>query len=297
MLHREALFSGPSQFDVRQPIRLLTSQIDGKRTSVFMNKLPSAFYRQTSQSRYEPSVATIGPWSPELQHGGPPSALLTHALRVYPSAGQFKIARITIEILSAVPVTPCEIKVGVVRGGKRIQLLRGEYLSEGKTYLIAHAWRFISEPGVTGTISDAYEMPLLPEPQDQKFFPGVTCFPYGDALEWRFSKGGFDVLGPATVWTRPRIPLIDNLETDGLEALVLMIDSANGISAELDILKWTFVTVDLTVGLYRQPEGDWVGMDARTVMGGEGIGQTTTIFFDSKGKVGQSIHTLFIRPR
>lgn len=262
-----------------------------------MKNLPSAFYRQIDLNKYEPSEATIGPWSPDLQHGGPPSALLTHALRTYPSSGQFKVVRIAIEILSAVPVKPCEIKVEVVRAGKRVELLKGEYISEGKTYLIAHAWRFISEPGVTGTISDSYKMPPFPEPQTQRFFPGVSSFPYGDALEWRFAEGGFDVLGPASVWTRPRIPLIGNLEIDGLEALVLMIDSANGISAELDISKWSFVPVDLVIGLYRQPVGPWVGMDARTVIEDDGIGQATTVFFDRKGKVGQSMHTLFIRQK
>lgn len=262
-----------------------------------MNDLSAAFFRQISKSEFEPSIATIGPWSPDFQHGGPPSALLTHALRTYPSSRQFVVSRVTIELLSAVPVKPCEIKIEVVRGGKRIELLRGEYISEGKTYLIAHAWRIISEAGVTTAISDSYEIPLLPGPQPHKSFPGVSYFPYGDALEWRFTEGGYDSLGPATVWTRPRIPLIENHEIDGLEALVLMIDSANGISAELDILKWTFVPVDLTVGIYRQPEGPWIGMAARTVMGNDGIGQTSTIAFDSKGKVGQSLHTLFIRPK
>lgn len=262
-----------------------------------MNNLPESFFIQTGQRTFEPTEATIGPWSPNFQHGGPPSALLTHALRTYPSSGPFNVSRVTIELLSAVPVKPCEIKVEVVRAGKRIELLRGEYLSEGKTYLIAHAWRIISETGVTSEISDSYEIPLLPEPQAQKFFPGFDRFPYGEALEWRFTKGGYETLGPATVWTRARIPLIGNLEIDGLEALVLMIDSANGISAELEFQKWSFVPVDLTVGLYRQPEGPWVGMDARTVMSNDGIGQTTTVAFDSKGKVGQSVHTLFIRPR
>lgn len=262
-----------------------------------MNDLPPAFFRQISSSTFEPSEATIGPWSPDFQHGGPPSALLTYALRTYPSEGRFSIARVTIEILSAVPVKPCEITVEVVRSGKRVELLRGEYRSEGKTYLIAHAWRLISEPGVTGAILDSYEMPSLPEPQPQTFFTGMGRFPYGDALEWRFTRGGYDTLGPATVWTRPRIPLIENLEIGGLDALVLMVDSANGISAELDIHKWTFVPVDLTVGIHRQPEGAWFGMDARTVMEDDGIGQTTTVVFDRKGKVGHSMHTLFIRPR
>lgn len=262
-----------------------------------MNDLPTAFFRQLSESVFEPSVATIGPWSPDFQHGGPPSALLTHALRTHMPSGNFVTTRVSIEFFSAVPVKPCEIRVEVVRSGKRVELLKGEYISEGKTYLIAHAWRFLPEPGITSEMSDSFETPSLPEPQPQKFFPGINYFPYGDALEWRFTKGGYDSQGPATVWTRPRIPLIENTEMNGLEALILMVDSANGISAELDILKWSFVPVDMTVGLYRQPEGPWVGMDAQTVMNNDGIGQTTTTVFDSKGKVGQSIHTLFIRPK
>jgi hypothetical protein len=262
-----------------------------------MIDLPAAFFRQTGENRFEPSEATIGPWSPDFQHGGPPSALLTHALRTYRSSLPLTITRVTIEILSAVPVKPCEIRVEVVRGGRRVELLRGEYMADGKTYLIAHAWRFIPEPGVTSVLSDSYEIPPLPGPQPFKSFQGVSYFPYGEAIDWRFTMGGYDTFGPATVWARPRIPLIENLTIDPLEALMLMVDSANGISAELDVRAWTFVPVDLTLGLHRQPEGEWVGMDAHTVIENDGAGQTTTVVFDGRGKVGRSMHSLFIRPK
>lgn len=71
--------------------------------------LPNSFFRQTDNAKYEPTEATIGPWSSELQHGGPPCALLTNALRLFPSTENLKIARVTIEFFSAIPVTPCEI--------------------------------------------------------------------------------------------------------------------------------------------------------------------------------------------
>jgi hypothetical protein len=258
---------------------------------------PAAFFHQTSENSYEPTNATVGPWSPELQHGGPPSALLTHALRTYPMTEDFKIARITIEILGPIPITPCQIRVEKIRGGRQIELLRAEYLSGGKAVMLAQAWRLKAESGITEAVTDSFELPDFPGPQEQRFFTGLGNFPYGDAMEWRFTEGGFDRLGPATVWARPRIPLIEGLVMDGLETLILMIDSANGISAELDIFKWTFVPVDMTVGLLRHPIGPWVGMSAQTTMEHEGIGQTTTTAFDSTGKVGQSIHTLFIRPR
>ena len=53
----------------------------------------------------------------------------------------------------------------------------------------------------------------------------------------------------------------------------------------------------MTVGLYRHPIGPWIGMAARTSMGNEGIGQTTSIAFDTNGSLGRSMHTLFVRPR
>jgi hypothetical protein len=204
---------------------------------------------------------------------------------------------VTIEFFSAVPVKPCEIKIEKARAGRKVELLRGQYISEGKIVLLAHAWRIKSQIGISKFVSDGFEIPELPGSQVQKPFPGVDYFPYMEALEWRFTKGAIDDTGPATVWTRPRIPLIEGSEIKGLEALFLMIDSANGVSAELDILNWTFVPVDMTVGLYRQPIGPWIGMAARTSVGNEGIGQSTATIFDTQGSNGCSIQTLFIRPR
>lgn len=259
--------------------------------------LPTAFYLPTGDGRYTPTEATVGPWSSEFQHGGPPCALLVNALRRFPTDGNLQIAKIAFEFFSAVPVSPCEINIQKIRGGRQVELLRGRYLSQGKTYLLAHAWRMASQPGVSVPVSDDFVLPELPGPQLQKFFQGVDSFPYGESLEWRFTQGAFDRMGPATVWARARIPLIDGRAMDPLDALVLMMDSANGVSAELDILKWTFVPVDMTLGLIRHPIGPWTGMAARTTMGTDGIGQTAGIAFDTKGSVGRSLQTLFIRPK
>jgi Acyl-CoA thioesterase C-terminal domain/Acyl-CoA thioesterase N-terminal domain len=261
------------------------------------SNLPSSFFRQTGERHYEPTEATIGPWSSDSQHGGPPSALIASALRRFASPGDLKIARVTIEFFSAVPIKPCEIKVEKVRAGKKVELLKGRYIADGKIVLLAHAWRIESKAGISEPISDGFEIPQLPGPQVQRSYPGVEYFPYIEALEWRFTKGDFDDMGPATVWTRPKIPLIEGREINDLDSLFLMIDSANGVSAELSILNWTFVPIDMTVGLYRQPIGPWIGMAARTAIGHEGIGQTTTTIFDTKGSHGNSIHTLFVRPR
>jgi hypothetical protein len=76
-----------------------------------------------------------------------------------------------------------------------------------------------------------------------------------------------------------------------------MVDSANGISAELDPRTHLFVPVNLTVSLARAPEGDWVGMSAATSISAEGVGTSHARLFDARGHIGESLQTLFVEPR
>jgi hypothetical protein len=260
-------------------------------------ELPPSFYLDLGENNYQPTEATIGPWSATFQHGGPPIALIAHALRTYPTEHGLRIARITAEILGPVPVAPCAIKVRVIRSGKRIELLQAEMSSGGKPVLIAHAWRLEESTNCVNRVADPFSPPDLPAAQEQRFFPGIDYFPYAQALEWRFTEGSFTEPGPATVWTRPRIPLLENTPNDSLESLLLMLDSANGISAELDIRSWNFVPVDLTLNIHRLPQGLWLGMAAQTMIEPQGIGTVTTAVFDRAGAVGRSLHTLFVRPK
>lgn len=261
------------------------------------HNLSSAFFLPLGGGRYEPTESTIGPWAPGTQHGGPPGALLMHALSTYPSDHDLQIARITIEILGPVPIGACEVSVERLRGGKRIELLRAQYAMGGKVYMTAQAWRTERIAGIVERKPGSFVVPTMPSTETAGFFQGIDYFPYGHALEWRFVEGGFDQLGPATVWARARIPLVEGCEISGLESLILMIDSANGVSAVLDIRQWSYVPVDLSVGLFRLPVGPWVGMSARTVIEPDGIGQTMTTAFDSAGAVGHSMQTLFVRPQ
>jgi acyl-CoA thioesterase len=76
-----------------------------------------------------------------------------------------------------------------------------------------------------------------------------------------------------------------------------MVDSANGVSAELPFWRFTFVPVDLNLVLHRYPRGEWVGMAARTTIERDGIGLTQTRLFDAQGYLGRSLHTLYVAPR
>ncbi len=261
-----------------------------------IDNLPSSFFVDLGEQHFQATEATIGPWSREAQHGGPPIALIAQAMRNYPSPHDLKMARITAEILRPVPVDICRIDVRVLRAGKRVELLEAVMECRGKPVMIAKAWRLEEERDCVEHVRDPFVPPALPDEQEQRYFPGVGPFPYAQAMEWRFTDGNFYSPGPATAWARPRISLIDQAPNHSLDCLLLMLDSANGISAELDINTWSFVPVDLTLNIHRHPKGEWVGMSAQTIIDTSGIGTVTTAVFDQQGAFGRSLHTLFVRP-
>jgi hypothetical protein len=161
----------------------------------------------------------------------------------------------------------------------------------------ATAWHVRVEPGRSPAVPPPFVPPELPQVESEARFPQMGRFPYGDALEWRFVRGGYDRSGPATVWTRCRIPLVRGEALTGLDRVLIAVDSANGVSAELPFAEWTFVPIDLMVVLTREPGQEWVGMDARTIIGSDGVGATDTLLFDADGGIGRAVQTLYVARR
>ena len=68
-----------------------------------------SFFERVADDRYIPTVYTRGPWGPDSQHAGPPAALLGRSVLTRPGAREdMRLARITFEIISPVPLTPPE---------------------------------------------------------------------------------------------------------------------------------------------------------------------------------------------
>ncbi|NBH03888.1 thioesterase family protein, partial [Amycolatopsis sp. SID8362] len=120
---------------------------------------------------------------------------------------------------------------------------------------------------------------------------------YLDAVEWRAVRGGMDVPGPAAVWARPRVPLVDGEEPSGLQRLFTVADSGNGVSNFLDPRQWWFINSELTVHVRRVPAGEWIGLDAVTLVGEHGIGTATSILHDASGPLATGAQALMVRPR
>jgi hypothetical protein len=65
-------------------------------------------------------------WTPVLQHGSPPLALLTRAVEALLTGSGLRIGRLSLEILGALPVAGVRVRAWVDRPGRRIRLLAAE---------------------------------------------------------------------------------------------------------------------------------------------------------------------------
>jgi hypothetical protein len=51
------------------------------------------------------------------------------------------------------------------------------------------------------------------------------------------------------------------------------------------------------VHLHRQPAGEWIGVDATTVVGPTGAGTVSALLHDEDGHTARSAQALIVRPR
>jgi hypothetical protein len=263
-------------------------------------ELPGALYLPTDDG-FEATALTIGPWDPGLQHAGPPAALLLRAAERASGIAVGQTVRMAFDILGPVPVGPVRVCTSVLRPGRRIELVEAELSGEdGRPLMRLTAWRMrVRDDGATPSPpAGPHPAPAPPEEgraEVARFFTEEIA--YHRALDWRFVAGSFNAPGPATAWTAARCELVAGEPMSPLEHLLVMTDAASGISAALDWNTATFANVDLTVALHRPPRGEWLGMDAATVLGDTGTAQCFTVLFDADGPIGRSAQSLFVEPR
>jgi hypothetical protein len=246
---------------------------------------------------FHATVSTTGPWFADAQHVGPPSALLVRAMeRCAPRPGT-QLSRITVEVLGPVPAGEVHVHAEVERPGRAIELLAAEMSAGGRAVLRARAWRLAV--GDTGAVALGEAEPLTPPdhavPRTDRPEGWLPWFV--DALEWRWLKGWLGEPGPGTVWARQRVPLVEGEEPSPLQRLAVVADSGNGAAAPLDIRDWLFVNTELTVHLHRAPVGEWIGVNAHTVVGPTGLGTVSALLFDERGHTGRSAQGLIVRER
>ncbi len=243
---------------------------------------------------------TRGPWDPAMMHGGAPSALLAHAIEQVQPGSELAVTRLTIEFLGGVPVGPVEVGASLAKPGRRFQVVDATLDAGGRRACLARAVRVRREdqPQAAAAPVDL-AAPLRPpdggEPQPM-FVPHDAAMFYPDATEIVHVAGEVGS-GAAAAWIRLRGDLLPGVAPSPLARAAAAADFANGVSSVLPFDDWVFVNTELTIHLHREPAGEWIGLDARTVSGATGAGLSTGVLHDLDGPFGVCAQALFVQRR
>jgi hypothetical protein len=253
-----------------------------------------AYFVPLGGGRFRATEHTSGPWDPGSQHAGPPSALLARALEALAPDPERTLARITLEILGPVPVDEVEVQAAVVRPGRSVAMLEAELRAGGRTAMRARAWSVLR--AAAEDVTDSAATPPRPDAES----PGPRTWPYSGYLhsvEWRFARGGWDEPGPATAWTRLRVPIVPDEEPTPLQRVLAVADSGSGISWVLSFGDWLFINPELTVHLQREAQGEWISLEAETTIAQGGTGLARSVLSDERGPVAYGAQSLLVAPR
>jgi Thioesterase-like superfamily len=262
---------------------------------------PSSAYVALDNGACASTDLTRGPWHPDHQHAGPPIALMARGIeRAAAALGLTHIARLTANLLRPIPIAELTVEVQTEYAGRNVAHFSARLNAGGKEVarVTAVAQREASldiPPGLPG-----HPLPHAPRPVEESppaRFPFSTTMPgYQDLIESRVAEGVF-FRGPSAVWFRMRHPLVFGEEPSALQRVAVAADSGNGISGILDFKRYIYVNSDLTINLLRKAEGDWICIDARTLLGPNGGGLAEARIFDAQGLIGRSTQSLAIRLR
>jgi hypothetical protein len=258
---------------------------------------PEAYYLPRGSGRYEPTRATESPWDRKAQHGGPPAALLAQVIE-QTVQGPFRIGRLSVDFLGSIPLREAVVEIFPIKTGRRVHLTEARMVVDGRVAVTARAWHIATaDRPPTGGGEQTAPPPVPPRPATQPFYPGLEDWAYGRSIEWRFTAGSFDSLGAADVWTQVRLPLIDGQALTGQDRVLIVADSANGLSLSLPLEQWLSIPPAMTATLLRPPAGEWVHLACRTYLADDGVGLAHADLSDPDGLIGEVAQPLLVRKR
>jgi hypothetical protein len=262
---------------------------------------PVAAYTSAGESRWSSSELTRGPWHPDHQHAGPPVALVASRIaREAAALGFTHVARVTANLLRPVPIAELEIAVQTDYAGRNSAHFSARLSAGNKEVarFTALAQREADLP-LPGDLP-GHPLPAAPMPPEQS---APAQFPFGGArpgyhelVECRVAAGNF-FRGPCAIWFRLRHPMISGEAPGAIERVAAAADSGNGISAILDFTRYAFLNSDLSIHLLRPAVGEWICLEARTLLGSSSGGIAEARIYDTGGLIGRSVQSLALRLR
>ena len=265
--------------------------------------MPPALY-VSEPTAVRATELTRGPWAHQVMHGGAICGLLGWAVeREQRRSGIDQVcSRLTVEILSPMPMATYEVAATAVKAGRRTALVDAEVRaapSKSSTPAESDRGRLVARATsqwLTPTIpvgkpaADGRSLPPVPaERADPGANPDIDYPRPGfnaDAVDLRFVVGSTEEPGPGRTWLRLDHPLMAGEQSSPLVQIATLADLGAAIGWDYSPTGGAYINTDVTLQLLRLPAGEWFFFDAATVGTAQGLAATHTAISDQLGLLG-----------
>lgn len=246
-----------------------------------------------------PTELARGPWDRDACHGGPPTAMLVRALeREIPI---HRLARISVELSSPVPLAGFGIETRVVRTGRTTSQASAAILDADGVVRSSATGIYVrrsDDPVVPETLDNSgLELPIVADAEPGAF-PMRGSMPdwvgFSSSVEVRYPPGSDGGGGRTTVFMKT-VPLVADEVASPFQRIAPLADCGNAFSRHANPDELQFINTDLVIALHRDPVGPWLGSRSSSQWQPSGMGLADALLFDDHGPVGRALQTLLLR--
>jgi hypothetical protein len=256
-----------------------------------------SYFERTGEAAFRPTAASAGAWNPEELHVAPVNGLVMHELERRLSerpADDKLVTRISSDYLGVFTFDECEVTCDVIRTGRSVELVEVVVVQNARPAMRTRVWRVSTSD--TAAVAGGERAPLPPPGDADAFdFSSAWAGHFVETVDVR--TVGAPAPGRATSWMTTALPVVAGEPVSDLTRIALLADTMNGIAVRQSPEEWLFPNVDLTIHLFRRPQGPWLGLETEVVFGPGGHGLTSAHLHDLGGHVGRGEQSLLVRPR
>lgn len=240
----------------------------------------------TQAGSFIPAPQARGPWGEESLHGRIVAGLFAREFERAHGEPAFHCTRLTVDLFRLPRMEPLSARVQAVREGRRIRVLEGVMLSEGREIARASAVLLRRAAPTEGRV-------WSPEPWDVPPPDAIEPMPVrseGFQPPWEMRPIGGPAFGTGArtrAWLRETRELVAGEPLSPLVRVALAADIASPMANSGD-RGLEYVNADITLYLHRLPTGAWLGWDVTHHQSADGIAVGGCAIYDEVGPIGTS---------
>lgn len=254
-----------------------------------------AYFERTGRRTFRATEHVGGAWDQDTQHIASALGLMAHCVetdRDERRGAGLVLARLSYDILGLVPIEEVEIAVEVLRPGRTIELVQATLAHGGRAAVVLRAW--LMQPGETTAVAGTTLRRIAP-PEEMEPWDPTTVWEGGFIASAEVRRRSYGA-GRSSYWVRTEHELVAAEEVSRVARFAGLFDIANGMAVRADPREVAFPNIDLTAHLFREPRGEWLGLDTAVSFGPTGLGLTSSVLHDLDGPFGTVAQVLTVRP-